>query len=607
MAPTKPRESKHTIQEDRIRRALEERRLEGTSFRNLAVKYGVSSSTLSDRERGGLTRQEAHAHRQKLTPAMEKALEDWCEKLDAWGFPPRMDLLLAMAAALAQIRAEEEEDPELAHLGQHWLANFLNRHPSLSARFSAQLDRQRANAGDIHTIKDYFAKLIRLIRTRKLQRKDIFNMDEKGFIIGMSSKAKVICRAGRRPPWVTQDGMREMLTVIECCCAALYMLPSFVIFKGAAQYMGWHTETSDPDAKFAYSPNGWTDDELALEWLRHFDKHTKDQEGGASRTRLLILDGHRSHITLEFCQYAIDNNIELLCFPSHTTHLLQPLDVGLFGPLQKYYGKAADDHMRDTRAAVVKGTFWKFYSAARRQAYTTANIKSAWRKTGIQPYNPNAVLTQLVVPRSASSSARKKVVLQTPKKSTDVRQLYLMVDAELDKAGVRQEVRNMAKKLAHTASTSLHVAEIRGIEMADIQREYRGKKAATTDRRVISKARVIDGATVMKVKAEKARQAEKEAHQAAVRAEAKKQRAAARVEAARIKVARAVATKVKRKGKAVTAADAPVASSKQPQRPRKILVSKSQSAVGDVELTASGVAASYPAYPTPGNINTSPH
>jgi len=71
----------------------------------------------------------------------------------------------------------------------------------------------------------------------------------------------------------------------------------------------------------------------------------------------------------------------------------------------------------------------------------------------------------------------------------------------------------MAKKLAHTTSTSLHIAEIRGIEMADIQRRYSGKKAATTDRQVILKARVIDGVTVMKVKEEKARQAEQEVHQ----------------------------------------------------------------------------------------------
>ena len=173
-------------------------------------------------------------------------------------------------------------------------------------------------------------------------------MDEKGFIIGKSLKAKVICWTGRRPPWVIRDGTREMRTVIECCCTAHYVLSSFVIFKGAAHYMGWHTETSDPKAKFAYTSNGWTNDKLGLEWLCHFDKHTRNRQSGNSRPRLLILDGHRSHINLEFSQYAIDNNIELLCFPSHTTHLLQPLDVGRFGRLQQYYRKAADDHMRDT-------------------------------------------------------------------------------------------------------------------------------------------------------------------------------------------------------------------------------------------------------------------
>jgi len=94
---------------------------------------------------------------------MEKALEDWCKKLDDWGFPPRMDLLRAMAGALAQIRAEEEEDPELAHLGQHWLSNFLNCHPSLSAKFSTQHDRQRAYGDNIPTLKGSFAKLLRLI------------------------------------------------------------------------------------------------------------------------------------------------------------------------------------------------------------------------------------------------------------------------------------------------------------------------------------------------------------------------------------------------------------------------------------------------------------
>ena len=75
--------------------------------------------------------------------------------------------------------------------------------------------------------------------------------------------------------------------------------------------------------------------------------------------------------------------------------LLQPFDVGLFSPLQKAYGDAVATHMKETRTGVAKGTFWAFYCAAQATAYTTSNIKSAWRATGIVPYNPNAVLTKL--------------------------------------------------------------------------------------------------------------------------------------------------------------------------------------------------------------------
>jgi len=488
---------------------LAHREQEGTSFRTLALLFNVPCSALADRARGGLSRKESHVHQQRLTPAMEKAPQDWCKQLDDWGFPPRMDLLLAMAKALAQQRADEEEDPTLAGLGKRWVGNFLKRHPELAAKYGTQLDRQRAYASHLPTLRDYFRKLERLVRKYNLKPEDIFNMDEKGFIIGRSSRAKVVCRAGRRPPRVTQDGTREMLTVVECCCAAQYMLPSFVIFKGTAQYMGWHSETSDPDAMFACSPNGWTDDELGLEWLYHFDRCTKDRKGG-SDTRLLILDGHRSHLTLKFIQYSIDNNIQLLCFPAHSTHLLQPLDVGLFAPLQKYYGKAADDYIRNTRTGILKGTFWRFYSAACRQAYTKKNIASAFRATGICPFNPDAV-TRLItgdtnpvtVPTSTVATSSQPAVdilsqHKTPYKSRDVRQQTQLAIEALRQTGDVNVAIAVVKRYSHTTQTALATAEIRGIELADVRRQYGGKKAAVTDRRVISKARVINGADLIR-------------------------------------------------------------------------------------------------------------
>ena len=61
-------------------------------------------------------------------------------------------------------------------------------------------------------IIDYFNKLKKVLKEYSFLPENIYNIDEKGF---MSNRTKVICRAGRRPPQVTQDGTRELITVIE--------------------------------------------------------------------------------------------------------------------------------------------------------------------------------------------------------------------------------------------------------------------------------------------------------------------------------------------------------------------------------------------------------
>ena len=74
----------------------------------------------------------------------------------------------------------------------------------------------------------------------KVQPENIYNMDEMGLLPGLALKVRVICRRGRRNPWYTQDGNREMVTVVECVSAAGRILPPMHIYKGSAHLMGWH-------------------------------------------------------------------------------------------------------------------------------------------------------------------------------------------------------------------------------------------------------------------------------------------------------------------------------------------------------------------------------
>ena len=51
------------------------------------------------------------------------------------------------------------------------------------------------------------------------------------------------------------------------------------------------------------------------------------------------------HVSIEIIELARENDIHILCLPSHTTHLLQPLDVGIFKSLKSHYNKECKKYM----------------------------------------------------------------------------------------------------------------------------------------------------------------------------------------------------------------------------------------------------------------------
>ena len=97
-------------------------------------------------------------------------------------------------------------------------------------------------------------------------------------------------------------------------------------------------------ALYGTSENGWMDTNLFASWFKQgFIKWT----AGSPRSLLLIYDGHMSHISLEVVDVAIKNQVHLLCLSPHCSHLLQPLDVGVFKPLKDQWRKLVKDWYKE--------------------------------------------------------------------------------------------------------------------------------------------------------------------------------------------------------------------------------------------------------------------
>jgi hypothetical protein len=184
--------------------------------------------------------------------------------------------------------------------------------------------------------------------------------------------------------------------VTQGICAAGYAIPPFIIYKGRVHISAWYKEESIPrNWKLSVSENGWTNNALGLEWLKHFDTHTKTSQVGVYR--LLILDGHESHLNQDFKDYCLENRILTLCMPSHLSHILQPLDVVCFLPLKRKYSQRVRDLARQRVFHIDKEGFLPAFKDAFFDVFTEENCRKAFKASGLVPIDAQVVLDRLEV------------------------------------------------------------------------------------------------------------------------------------------------------------------------------------------------------------------
>jgi hypothetical protein len=365
---------------------------ESENISEAARKFNVNRSTLSKRFRGK-TRSTAQGYQtqQLLTRKQELMLVKQINKLSEWCLPPTPSMVRAWAAALCGTAP-----------GKNWAGAFGVRHKDeLDCKYLNTIDLERHKADSEHSYRQYFAVLKEKIVQYNIQPHNCYNMDEKGFLIGHLQKVKRIfpkaLMRAQKLLGTGQDGARHWITLIATICADGSSLPPALIYKAVSGNLQdtWLQDYKPEEHPcwFASSPNGWTSDELALSWLQSlFDPQTSDK---AKRDwRLLMLDGHGSHCTLDFLEQCHRLRILVAIYPPHSTHRLQPLDVSLFNPLATYYSQALDAHTRQSLglSSVSKRDFFTIFYPAFDKAFTEGNIRSAWRKTGIEPWDPAQVL-----------------------------------------------------------------------------------------------------------------------------------------------------------------------------------------------------------------------
>jgi len=353
----------------------------GETIRIAAEKFGVPRSSLHDRVTGKIQ----HGNQAGRVPYLTKEEEELVKfliKCADIGYPHTRN----QALALVQHIINQKGIQRMVTFG--WWQKFCQRHETLSLRSAASLSVQRAMASDPDALKLYYDTLEDTLKGNGILNKPmhIFNCDETGMPLNPKNP-KVIAKKGSKNPSSISGDTKTQITVLACVSANGYSIPPFVIFDRKTLNPEL-TLGEVPGTLYGLSENGWITSDLFYHWFNsHFLAYAPK-----SRPLLLLMDGHSTHYCPEAIRIAAKEKVILYTLPPNTTHLLQPLDKGCFGPLKVSWTKVCHDfYTNHTGRVITRYDFSTLFAKAWFQSMTAPNIIAGFRTCGVCPFSRNVI------------------------------------------------------------------------------------------------------------------------------------------------------------------------------------------------------------------------
>ena len=193
------------------------------------------------------------------------------------------------------------------------------------------------------TIKEFFANLVETVGD-DISADRIFNYDETNVTDDPGSKTVIVSRGLRRVERKMEHS-KSATSIMFCGAADGTFLPPFVVYKALNLYRNW-TLNGPPGAIYDNSKSGWFDQRTFERWFFEIFLPNATLLAGE---KVLIGDNLASHFSEEVLRACKEHNIKFLSLLPNATHLLQPLDVSVFGPLKRVWKGILAEWREETR------------------------------------------------------------------------------------------------------------------------------------------------------------------------------------------------------------------------------------------------------------------
>lgn len=393
MLPKNRRKVFFKYSEDDIVKAIDEISA-GAKVRETCRKYGIPHSTIINKIKLRHPVQRRMGPPTILTPNEETLLKTWILAMAKKGFPVNKEMVIDTVKHIMESDARPNPFKDNKP-GKKWFSSFLNRHQEISVRHAESINMARSLVTEA-AIRKWHADLKQYLVSEGAQDiledpERIINSDESGFQCSPSS-GLVLGPVGFNHLYDIKDKEKENITVLGTFAASGRVFPPAIVY----QYERIPAEIVrlvNDNWCVGKSEKGWMTSKVFYGFIANtFVPYLKQEN--VKFPVLLVIDGHKSHINQEVSKLCSDSGIILYALYPNATHIIQPADVSVFGPMKSSWKKVVSEwRLKTGHRHVTKALFAPLMESTFNEL-TKDTIRNGFRKCGLYPFDADAICYQ---------------------------------------------------------------------------------------------------------------------------------------------------------------------------------------------------------------------
>lgn len=306
---------------------------QGEPMRHVSRNFKIPRRTLRNHVSG--ENPTSHVGRKPvLLPEEERSIAQHAATFSDYGYPFTVYDIRQLVQSFLDKAGRNVECFKENLPGEEWVRLFLARHKDLlSKRMCQNISRKRA-AVSCESVSNYFDNLETSLAD--IPPENILNYDETNLTDDPRAKL-MLFRKGAKHAERVMNSSKSSVSIMFACAANGHFVPPYVVYKAERMMDTW-VHGGPCNTRYNRSKSGWFDahcftdwvDKVAVPYFRHLPNDA---------ARILIGDNLACHLSADVIELCASNNIKMIFLPPNSTHLLQPLDVAVYGPMKAEWRK----------------------------------------------------------------------------------------------------------------------------------------------------------------------------------------------------------------------------------------------------------------------------